>query len=184
MDTDCWTFNPSLICQNNLHWQQYYGHRNAVNLGIGGDRTEHVLWRLNNGIIDDINPKAAVVMIGTNNHPPRNSREEIADGIIAVCKKLHQRLPGTKILLLAIFPRSKKPCQMRKDLAWASEKASKVADEKTIYYLDIGKEFLEPDKSLSKEIMPDYLHLSPKGYKIWADAIEPKLAELMGEQER
>ena len=163
-------------------WQEYYGHRNAVNLGIGGDRTENVLWRLDNGNIDGISPKVAVVMIGTNNHPPRNTGEEIADGIIAICKKLRTKLPRTKILLLAIFPRERKPSPMREELAKASKIASRIADKKKIYYLDIGEEFLERDGSISKEVMHDYLHLTPKGYKIWAEAIEPKLAELMGEK--
>lgn len=163
-------------------WQKYYGHRNAVNLGIGGDRTQHVLWRLDNGNVDGISPKVAVVMIGTNNHPPRNTAEEISDGIIAVCRKLRTKLPKTKILLLAIFPRSQTPCELRDQLAEASKRVSKIADGRMIHYLDIGDRFVEADKSLSKEIMPDYLHLSPKGYQIWAQAIEPKLAELMGEK--
>ena len=163
-------------------WEKYYGHRNAVNLGIAGDRTQHVLWRLDNGNIDGISPKVAVVMIGTNNHPPRNTSEEIADGIIAICKKLRTRLPKTKILLLGIFPREQKPCAMREELAKASKIASRIADGKMIHYLDIGGKFLEPDGSISKDVMNDYLHLTPKGYKIWAEAMEPKLAELMGEK--
>jgi len=163
-------------------WQNYYGHRKAVNLGIGGDRTQHVLWRLDNGNIDGISPKVAVVMIGTNNHPPRNTGEEIADGIIAICKKLRTKLPKTKILLLGIFPRERKPCAMRKELAKASKIASKIADGKMIHYLDIGDKFVEPDGSISRDVMKDYLHLTPKGYKIWAEAIEPKLAELMAEK--
>lgn len=163
-------------------WDKYYGHRRAVNLGIAGDRTQHVLWRLNNGNIDGISPKVAVVMIGTNNRPPRNTGEETADGIIAICKKLRMKLPETKILLLGIFPCEPKPCAMREELAKASKIASKIADGKKIYYLDIGDKFLEPDGSISKDVMYDYLHLTPKGYQIWAAAMEPKLAELMGEK--
>jgi beta-glucosidase len=160
-------------------WAKYYGNRNAVNLGIGGDRTQHVLWRLDNGNIDGISPKVAVVMIGTNNSPPGNKPEEISDGIIAVCKKLRTKLPNTKILLLAIFPRDAKPTERRAQLVRASRMASVVADGKSIFYLDIGKKFLQADGTISKEIMPDYLHLSPAGYEIWAKAIEPKLAKLM-----
>ena len=163
-------------------WAKYYGNRNAVNLGIGGDRTQHVLWRLDNGNIDGISPKVAVVMIGTNNSPPGNKQEEIADGIIAICKKLRTKLPNTKILLLGIFPRDEKPTERRALLARASRMASAVADGKTIFYLDIGKKFLQADGTISKEIMPDYLHLSPAGYEIWAKAIEPKLAKLMSEK--
>jgi len=164
-------------------WAQYYAKRNAVNMGFSGDRTQHVLWRLDNGEITGISPKAAVIMIGTNNSNGNdNTAEQIADGIIAICKKLRKDLPKTKILLLAVFPRGPKPSPQREKNAKASELASKIADGKMIHYLDIGPKFLEPDKSLSKEIMPDYLHLTPKGYKIWAEAIEPKLKELMGEK--
>lgn len=164
-------------------WAKYYAPRNAVNMGFSGDRTQHVLWRLDHGNIDGISPKAAVIMIGTNNSNGNdNTAEEIADGIIAICKKLRTKLPKTKILILAVFPRGQKPSPQREKNAKASELASKIADGKMIHYLDIGPKFMEPDKSLSKEIMPDYLHLTPKGYKIWAEATEPKLKELMGEK--
>lgn len=171
-------------------WEKYYTKRNAVNMGFSGDRTQHVLWRLDNGNIDGISPKAAVIMIGTNNsNGTDNTPEEITDGVIAICKKLRDKLPKTKILLLAIFPRGEKPDAQRERIANANEIASTIADSKLdpedmIYYLDIGPKFLEPDKSISKEIMPDFLHLTPKGYEIWAEAIEPKLAELMGERKQ
>ena len=166
-------------------WAKYYAPRNAVNMGFSGDRTQHVLWRLDNGNIDGISPKAAVIMIGTNNSNGNdNTAEEIADGMIAICKKLRKELPKTKILLLAVFPRGPKPNPQREKITKANELAAKIADGKMIHYLDIGPKFLEADKSLSKEIMPDYLHLTPKGYKIWAEAIEPKLKELMGEKKQ
>lgn len=164
-------------------WQKYYRHRKAVNLGFSGDRTQHVLWRLDNGNIDGISPKVAVIMIGTNNsNGDDNTAEEIADGIIAICKKLRAKLPKTKILLLAVFPRAPKPCPQREKIAKANKIASKIADGKMVYYLDIGHKFMQSDESISKEIMPDYLHLTPKGYKIWAEAIEPAIFKLMGEK--
>ena len=164
-------------------WQKYYGHRKAVNLGFSGDRTQHVLWRLDNGNIDGISPKVAVIMIGTNNsNRDDNTAEEIADGIIAICKKLRAKLPKTKILLLAVFPRAEKPCPQREKIAKANKIASEIADGKMIHYLDIGQKFLQPDKLISKEIMPDFLHLTPKGYQIWAESIEPTIAKLMGEK--
>ncbi len=164
-------------------WQKYYGHRNAVNMCFSGDRTQHVLWRLDNGNIDGISPKVAVIMIGTNNsNGDDNTAEEIADGIIAICKKLRAKLPRTKILLLAVFPRAETPCPQRGKIAEANKIASKIADGKMIHYLDIGPKFFQPDESISKEIMPDFLHLTPKGYQIWAEAIEPTVAKLMGEK--
>jgi len=164
-------------------WKKYYGSRKAMNLGIGGDRTQHVLWRLDHGNLDGIQPKVAVLMIGTNNSNGQdNTAEEIADGITAIVKKLRTKCPRTKILILAIFPRGQKPSPQREKNAEASRIASKLADGKMIYYMDIGQKFLNDDQTLSKEIMPDYLHPTPKGYEIWAKSIEGKLAELLGEK--
>lgn len=167
---------------NNEVWQEHYGSRKAANMGIGGDRTQHVLWRLDHGNVDDISPKLVVLMIGTNNsNRTDNTAEEIADGIKAIVAKLRVKLPETKVLMLAIFPRGEKPNPQREKNAEASRLASEVADDEMVYYLDIGPAFLEEDGTLSKEIMPDSLHLSVDGYRIWADAIEDKVAELLGE---
>ena len=163
--------------------QKYYGYRKPLNLGIGGDRTQHVLWRLDNGNIEGIKPKLAVLMIGTNNSNGKdNTAEEIGDGITAIIHKLRKELPETKVLVLAIFPRGEKPNPQREKNAKASEIAAKTADNKNVFFMDIGKEFLEDDGSLSKEIMDDFLHLTPQGYEIWAKSIEPKVAELLGEK--
>lgn len=163
-------------------WAKYYARRNAVNLGISGDRTEHVLWRLQHGNIDGISPKAAVIMIGTNNSNGDDySAEEIGDGITAIVRHLRSKLPKTKILILGIFPRGPQPSPQREKNAAASEIASRLADGRMIHYMDIGGHFLQADGALPKEIMPDYLHLSAQGYQIWAVAIEGKLRELLGE---
>ncbi len=164
-------------------WAKYYTKRNAMNLGIGGDRAQHVLWRLDNGNVDGISPKLAVIMIGTNNSNGNdNTAEEIAAGIEAIVKKLREKLPQTKVLILAIFPRGPMPNPQREKNAKASEIAAKIADNKMVYFLDIGGKLLAPDGALTKEIMPDYLHLSPAGYEIWASSIEPMVAQLMGEK--
>lgn len=97
-------------------------------------------------------------------------------------RRLRDELPKTKILLLGIFPRGKVPGELRANVAKSNKLILRIADGRTIYYLDIGGKFVEPDGSISKEIMPDYLHLSPKGYRIRAEAIESKLAELMSEK--
>lgn len=164
-------------------WAKHYDKRNAVNLGIGGDRTQHVLWRLDNGNIDGIQPKLAVLMIGTNNsNGMDNTAEEIGAGISAIVNKLREKLPQTKVLVLAVFPRGEKPNPQREKNAKASEIAAKLADNQNVFFLDIGSRFLTPDGTLPREIMPDLLHLSPKGYEIWAEAIEPNVAQLMGEK--
>ena len=161
-------------------WNEFYGDRKALNLGISGDRTEHVLWRLENGNIDGLTPKLAVIMIGTNNYRD-NSAEEIGEGIISIVKHLNREMPEMNVLILGIFPRFKGPHPKRRMLAEASAIASSIADGKRIHYLDIGTAFLEDDGKLPKDIMPDFLHPNERGYRIWAEAIEPKVAELLGE---
>lgn len=174
-------------------WDQYYAPRNAVNMGFGGDRTQHVLWRLQHGEVDGISPKLAVLMIGTNNSNT-DPAEEVADGIKAVCAEIRARLPRTKILVLAIFPRGMGSREQRELVEygapyndqWArndktNELVSEIADSKTIFFMDINQGFLDEDGILTREIMPDLLHLSEDGYRIWAEAIEPTVRELMEE---
>lgn len=162
-------------------WEEFYGKRNAVNLGIGGDRTQHVLWRLENGNIEGIKPKLAVLMIGTNNSNSNNS-DQIAAGVKAIVEKLRKELPETKVLVLGIFPRgADKNDAKRKVNEGANEQIKKLADDKHVFYLDIGPKFLAEDGTLSKEVMPDLLHLNEKSYRTWAESIEPKVKELLGE---
>jgi len=168
---------------NNTVWQQHYGQRNAANFGIGGDRTQHVLWRLENGEVDGIHPKVVVLMIGTNNVRD-NSAEEIAEGIKAIVKTLRAKLPQTKVLLLGVFPRGEQPDDPdRAKLAAVNEKIAALDDGDHVKYLDIGKGFRNEDGTISRSIMPDFLHLSREGYRLWADAIEPTLRSMLGEKE-
>jgi lysophospholipase L1-like esterase len=162
-------------------WDRYYAPRHALNLGISGDRTQHVLWRLNHGNLDGIAPTRAIVMIGQNNGG-RNTAEEIGAGVTAVVQTIRAKLPTTKILLLAIFPRRAKPTAERAVLAQASRIAATLADNHTIFYLDINQIFLRPDGSIPAELMPDFEHPSAQGYRLWAEAIEPTVAALMGDK--
>lgn len=175
-------------------WDKYYAPRNAVNMGFSGDQTQHVIWRLQNGKIDDIKPKLAVIMIGTNNsNGEEYTAEQISDGIKAIICHLRTKLPQTKVLILAIFPRGSAE-QMKDKITegkfnpqWAknnktSKLASKIADNKMIFYLDINKKFLNKKGVLTREIMPDLLHLSEKGYQIWAESMEPTIEKLMDEK--
>ena len=165
-------------------WDKFYGERNAVNLGINGDQTGHVLWRLDNGNIDGISPKVAVVMIGTNNAYSGQRADQIAEGTKVIVDKLRTKLPQTKVLLLGVFPCGPDgqfgPRQVNMK---TNEIVSQLVDGQNVFYLDIGPKFLNADGTLSKEIMPDLLHLSPQGYTIWAASIEPTLAKLMGEED-
>lgn len=161
-------------------WDKAFGAYKPANFGIGGDRTQHVLWRITHGELDGIKPKAVVLMIGTNNSGS-DPAEGIAKGVTAIVETIRAKQPQSKILLLAVFPRGEKPSPNpgREKLAKVNEIIAKLDDGKNIHFLDIGAKFLQPDGSISKEIMPDFLHLSAAGYQIWADAISPKLAELM-----
>jgi lysophospholipase L1-like esterase len=162
-------------------WERHYGPRRAANFGIGGDRTQHVLWRIQNGEIDGISPKVVVLMIGTNN-ASSNTAEEIAEGIEAIVKTLHEKLPTTKVLLLGVFPRGQSPNPVREKLAAVNERIARLDDGKTVKYLDIGNRFLNEDGTISEKIMPDYLHLKREGYRIWADAMEPTLWSMLDEE--
>jgi lysophospholipase L1-like esterase len=163
-------------------WKKYYGKRNAVNLGISGDRTGHVLWRLENGNIDGISPKLAVIMIGTNNSGS-NTPEQIAEGVTAIVSKLRTALPEMQILLLGIFPRGTNDQDKRRQVVMkTNEIISKLDAEEMVTYLDIGEKFLDEKRVLSRKVMPDLLHLSPAAYETWSAAIEPTVATLMGEK--
>lgn len=167
-------------------WEQKWAPLKAANFGIGGDRTEHVLWRLENGNFDGLKPKAIVLMIGTNNTGHQKPggyqcpAEQTAAGVKAILDKLKAKCPGAKILLLGIFPRGADNNDTFRRQNEATNALIKTnADDKTVFYMDIGQKFLQPDGTLTQEIMPDRLHLSPKGYEIWAEAIEPKVKELL-----
>jgi lysophospholipase L1-like esterase len=172
--TDGWRGKPGIEV-----WNKHFKPLKAANFGIGGDRTQHVLWRLQNGELEGITPKAAVLMIGTNNLGS-NTAEEIAGGITAIVKEIHHKSPHTKVLLLGIFPRSPKSADSVRDkIKDINHRISNLGKHKNVKYLDIGKKFLQKDGTLTKEIMPDYLHLSGKGYQIWAEAIEGEVKQLL-----
>lgn len=162
-------------------WQQYYAPRQALNLGIGGDRTQHVLWRLDNGNLDGLSPKLAVIMIGTNNSNS-DPGEDIADGVFAILRKLRAEQPQMKILLLNIFPRgANAEDRLRKINDRANQLLQKTGDDPMIELLDLAPVFLEEDGTLPKEMMPDLLHPQEEGYRMWAEAIEDRVAALLGE---
>jgi lysophospholipase L1-like esterase len=163
---------------NNAVWKKSYAPRQAVNFGIGGDTTQNVLWRILNGELDGLAPKAVVLMIGTNNFGLHgDTPADVAKGVAAVVKTLREKLPSSKILLLGVFPRDEKPgTGGRKKILELNAELAKIEG---VSFLDIGPKFLAPDGTLPKEVAPDFLHLSEKGYQIWADAIEPALSKIL-----
>ena len=168
------------------NYKETFDITKTVNLGFGGDRTEHLLWRLQNGEVDGISPKVAVLMIGTNNIGQDKVRidtpADTLKGIKAVLGELTTRLPKTKILLLAVFPRGATLDDPKRQAAdKINETLPSFANNKQIHYLDITQAFLDSDGNLSKEIMPDYLHPYAKGYAIWGEKMTPTLNRLMAE---
>lgn len=161
-------------------WGEFYAPRNAGNLGFGWDKTENVLWRLQHGAIDGISPKLVVMMIGTNN-TGTCSAPDIATGIEAIVLEFNQRLPQSKILLLGIFPRGEKPNPQREKIAEINGIISKLNGTHNVTFLDIGPKFLTPEGMITKDIMPDFLHPNEIGYRIWAEAMEPTVKQLLGE---
>jgi len=165
-------------------WAERYAPRKAFNIGYSGDRTEHVLWRLDQGELDGIKPKLAVMMIGTNNIGHGSSTpEQTVIGVKKILDVLGEKQPQMKVLLLAVFPRgANKADRLRQAVDKINEGLPALADGERVHFLDIGPKFLADDgETLPREIMPDLLHPRAEGYKIWADAIEPSVKKLMGE---
>ena len=161
-------------------WDEAFGEFKPVNLGLGGDQTGHVLWRITEGKeIDPLKPKLAVIMIGTNN-TGGHSAEQIAGGVKAIVTELQKQKPDMKILVLGIFPRSAKAeDKIRDKIKEANAIIAKLDDGKMVFYKDIGEKFLTSDGTLDKKIMPDLLHLSAEGYDIWAKAIKDDVEKLL-----
>jgi len=165
-------------------WQKYYAPRHALNFGIEGDKTQNILWRLNNMSIQNLKPKVAVVMIGTNNL--ENTPHEIADGIKAVLANTEEAFPGVKIILVSILPNERAEDKMMQ----VNSLIKGYADDESVYYLDLVPLMPEIDttgpdgkpEQTWKGLSADHLHPDASGYQIWADAMEPLLTKLLAGQ--
>jgi len=162
------------------YWNKYFGKYSPTNMGISGDRTQNVLWRIENGCLDNINPKILVIHIGTNNIP-YNTEKEIAKGIKAILEKISEKLSETKILLLGIFPRGEhKSHPWRIKINEVNQLISEYGDGTKIIYLDISENFLNSNGSCNLNIMAeDYVHLKANGYETWAKAIDPIISDVL-----
>jgi beta-glucosidase len=165
-------------------WKKHYGQWQPANFGIGGDRVEHVLWRIENGELEGIKPKVAVLMIGTNNTGV-NTAAEIAPGIRKIVNTLRTKLPETKVLLLAVFPRGPRTTDAKADaekkmaiIDEINRDIAKLDDGKMVRFLNINERFLV-NGAIPNDVMPDQLHPNEKGYQIWAEAMQPTLEEMM-----
>jgi len=175
--TDFWR-NPDGPYAGKPVLDKYWGNLKIANFGIAGDTTQGVLYRLRNGEGQGFNPKAVMLMIGTNN-TSSNTAAEIAEGIGAVILELQKNFPNAKILLLGIFPRGTPNDPVRKTIAEINSIISRLHDGKRVHYLDIGAKFLDAQGNIPLDVMSDALHPGPKGYEIWAEAVKEPLANLM-----
>jgi len=154
-------------------WDLYYGADKPLNLGISGDQTQYFLWRLKQGQSNDMPLTAVSLMIGTNN-AFLNTPDQIRDGIQAIVNMIRIQKPKAKILLLGIFPRGEKPDDAgRLKVIEINKLLVALGQQRNVTFMDIGSKFLQPDGTISREVMGDFLHPTDKGYQIWADAVEP-----------
>ena len=153
-------------------WNQRYAGI-AADFGIEGDHVENVLWRLDQGQVEGIDPKVVVLMIGTNNSG-QNRADEIAEGIKILVAEYEKRCPQAHIILMGIFPRGEKPTDGgRRKVAAVNSIIKSLADGQRVTFIDLGPQMIEPDGTISHDMMPDFVHPTAKGYQIWADAIQP-----------
>jgi len=160
-------------------WDQFFAPLKAANFGIAGDTTQGVLWRMQNGELEGFKAKLIVLMLGTNNIN-RNPNDEIAEGNRLIVEEFKKRQPQAKVLVLGIFPRRLGGESVSASIKEVNSRLAKLADNKQVFYMDIGDKFLAPDGTLPADVMPDGLHPNEKGYRIWAEAIIGKVKELMG----
>ncbi len=161
-------------------FEKAYGKYHAANFGIGGDQTQHVLWRLENGELDGIKPRVIVLIIGTNNLGGGAAPQDAASGVRCIVETIRAKLPDTKVLLLGVFPRSADPSDpMREKVRKLNELIAKLDDTHHVKYLDIGDKFLDGKGNLPREVFPDGLHPNAQGYLTWADAMQQTLDEMM-----
>ncbi len=175
--TDFWR-NPEGAYAGKPVLDKYFNQWKVANFGIAGDTTQGVLYRLQDGEGQGFNPRAIMLMIGTNN-TARNTAAEIAEGVGAIVLQLQNSFPSAKILLLGIFPRSRPDDPVRATLAEINRKIQKLDDGKRVFYMDIGDKFLDPAGVIATDVMSDGLHPTTKGYEIWAQAVNAPLTALM-----
>jgi lysophospholipase L1-like esterase len=162
-------------------WDSHFGQYKAANFGIGGDHTGNVLWRLQNGGMDKLRPKVVVLLIGTNNFGLcGEGPEQVYNGIASVVSSLRQLYPDAKILLNAVLPVEPNPDHPRRlNVAKVNRDVAKLDDGRHVFFRDYGPRFVQADGTISPRIMPDYLHLTEQGYKIWGDAMQPDIDRLL-----
>lgn len=161
------------------HWKKLYSKYEPINMGFGGDRIQHLLWRLQNGELEWIEPQVAVLLIGTNNSAD-NTAAEIVEGIETVCALIHEKLPGTKIMLQAIFPRDEVDSPRRAVNDAVSEKVAMLDNGEWIFFRDMRDIWIDDAGVINKDLMEDLLHPTRAGYAAWGERLLPAIEELLG----
>ena len=167
-------------------WKERWEPLKAVNFGISGDRTQHVLWRVTEGKeLAGLKPKLVVLLIGTNNlgsdragavGPEGNSAEEIADGVATILAAVAKQSPQTPVLLLGILPRGAEAgAPVRSRIKDVNGRLAKLADGQKVRFADVGSKFVDDKGNLQADLLPDALHLSPKGYQVLAEALRGEI---------
>jgi beta-glucosidase len=162
-------------------WAELFGAFHPLRLGLGGDKTQNVIWRVTHGELDGMHPEVLVLLIGTNNlGSDQATPATVAKGVAKLVETVRQKLPGTRILVLGILPRDELPtAEVRQEIAATNALLARLDDGRQVRSLDIGQRLLEPDGRISREIMGDFLHPTPRGYRIIAEAIKPLLTEML-----
>ncbi len=165
------------------HWKSNFHGWNAANFGWGADSTQHILWRLQNGEMDGVAPRVIVILAGTNNvgrTPPDEAKvAEITRGVKAIVEACRQKAPAATIVLTAIFPRNDNPAVVP-GIERINQNLARLADGKAILYLNINDKLADADGRLLDGMTVDKLHLSLRGYQVWADGLKPIFTELLG----
>ncbi|XP_028679041.1 platelet-activating factor acetylhydrolase IB subunit alpha1-like [Erpetoichthys calabaricus] len=164
-------------------WRELFSPLHALNFGIGGDATQHVLWRLQNGELDHINPKVVVVWVGTNNHG--HTAEQVAGGIGAIAYEIHKKLPSAKVLILGLLPRGKNPNPLREKNTRVNEFVQQALPTLPwANFLNLDDGFVHSDGTISHNDMYDYLHLTRAAYARVCRPLYDKVKRLLEEQDR
>jgi len=186
--TEYWTHAPEV-------WKQHYWKYMPADFGIDGDRTQNVIWRIENGELDGIQPRVVVLMLGTNNvnanlamHFTANTAAEIFAADRKIVTMIRSRIPRSKVLLLAIFPRGPRKnsdgtaddgIRAMETIRAVNRGLAGLDDGANVRFLDLGAKFIGPDGKILDSLMPEHLHPNAEGYRVWADAMQPLLDEMM-----
>jgi lysophospholipase L1-like esterase len=160
-------------------WDQHFARLDALNAGVNGDRTEHLLWRVEHGNVQGQNPELVVLLIGTNDIGRNRPSQVIAEGVREILIALRAQLPATRILLLGVLPRSESSSsERRQQVKTLNQLIQNCADHQHVFYADIGGALLDNVARLARDISPDGVHLSEHGYRLLTARLEQELARL------